>query len=84
MPLGLRAAPERLGMVTGVRFGTSESVVDTPMDVARSVVAADRDWTFRVANEISGAGRTGGIEARPAEYEERVVGFFDRELLGPG
>jgi hypothetical protein len=25
---------------------------------------------------------TGGIEARPAEYERRVVGFFDRNLLG--
>ena len=25
---------------------------------------------------------TGGIEARPAEYEQRVVGFFDRNLLG--
>jgi len=25
---------------------------------------------------------TGGIEARPAEYERRVVGFFDEHLLG--
>jgi hypothetical protein len=27
------------------------------------------------------AGHTGGIEAQPAEYERRVVGFFDRALL---
>jgi fermentation-respiration switch protein FrsA (DUF1100 family) len=26
---------------------------------------------------------TGGIEARPAEYERRVVGFFDEHLLKP-
>jgi uncharacterized protein len=32
--------------------------------------------------KISDAEHTGGIEARPAEYERRVVGFFDRNLLG--
>jgi hypothetical protein len=30
--------------------------------------------------EIPGAGHTGGISAAPAEYERRVVGFFDRAL----
>jgi hypothetical protein len=25
-----------------------------------------------------------GIEAQPDEYERRVVGFFDRALLGEG
>lgn len=33
---------------------------------------------------VPGAGHTGGIEARPAEYERRVVGFFDGALLGSG
>ena len=34
--------------------------------------------------EVPGSGHVGGIEARPAEYERRVVGFFDRALLhGP-
>ena len=32
--------------------------------------------------KISDAEHTGGIEARPVEYERRVVGFFDRNLLG--
>ena len=32
--------------------------------------------------KIPDAEHTGGIEARPAEYERRVVGFFDRNLLG--
>jgi fermentation-respiration switch protein FrsA (DUF1100 family) len=30
---------------------------------------------------VPGAGHTGGIEAQPAEYERRVVGFFDDALL---
>jgi fermentation-respiration switch protein FrsA (DUF1100 family)/uncharacterized membrane protein YidH (DUF202 family) len=30
---------------------------------------------------VPGAGHTGGIEARPREYERRVVAFFDRSLL---
>jgi hypothetical protein len=30
--------------------------------------------------EIPESGHTGGLAARPAEYERRVVGFFDRSL----
>ena len=30
--------------------------------------------------EIPESGHTGGIDARPDEYERRVVGFFDRSL----
>jgi hypothetical protein len=33
---------------------------------------------------VPGADHTGGIEARPDEYERRVVGFFDDALLGRG
>lgn len=32
--------------------------------------------------KVPSAGQTGGIEARPREYEQRVVGFFDEALLG--
>jgi uncharacterized protein len=32
--------------------------------------------------EVPGSGHMGGIEAQPLEYERRVVGFFDRGLLG--
>jgi uncharacterized protein len=44
---------------------------------------------LRVAHEpkriwkIPEASHTGGIEARPHEYERRVVRFFDHALLGP-
>jgi hypothetical protein len=32
--------------------------------------------------EIPESGHVGGLDARPREYERRVVGFFDRALLG--
>jgi uncharacterized protein len=32
--------------------------------------------------EIPDAGHVGGLDARPAEYEQRVVGFFDDALRG--
>jgi dienelactone hydrolase len=31
--------------------------------------------------QVPGSGHTGGINARPKEYERRVIGFFDRALL---
>jgi len=31
--------------------------------------------------KVPGAGHTGGLDAAPAEYERRVVGFFDESLL---
>jgi uncharacterized protein len=34
--------------------------------------------------KIAQAGHVGGLSAQPAEYEQRVVGFFDRMLLGRG
>ena len=46
---------------------------------AKSYAAANEPKTLW---KISDAEHTGGIEARPAEYERRVVGFFDRNLLG--
>jgi uncharacterized protein len=33
--------------------------------------------------EVPHARHTGGLSAAPAEYERRVVGFFDRALLSP-
>jgi hypothetical protein len=32
--------------------------------------------------EVPEAGHTGALEARPQEYERRVIAFFDRALLG--
>ncbi len=34
--------------------------------------------------QIKEGGHTGGLSARPREYERRVVAFFDQALLAPG
>jgi pimeloyl-ACP methyl ester carboxylesterase len=34
--------------------------------------------------KVPGSTHTGGLDAQPAEYERRVVGFFDRALLQEG
>jgi dienelactone hydrolase len=34
--------------------------------------------------EVPGSGHVGGLDARPKEYERRVVGFFERTLLHEG
>jgi hypothetical protein len=34
--------------------------------------------------KVPGAEHTGGLEAQPAEYERRVIAFFDGALLGAG
>jgi len=34
--------------------------------------------------EVPGSKHMGGIDAQPAAYEKRVVGFFDRWLLKRG
>jgi hypothetical protein len=34
--------------------------------------------------KVPGSRHTGGMDARPAEYERRVIDFFDRSLLDSG
>jgi fermentation-respiration switch protein FrsA (DUF1100 family) len=52
---------------------------------------ADESWNkdlYRAAGSpkqiwrIPEAGHTGGLEAQPAQYERRIVDFYDRHLLG--
>jgi dienelactone hydrolase len=31
--------------------------------------------------QVPGSGHVAGIDAQPQQYEERVIGFFDRTLL---
>jgi hypothetical protein len=51
--------------------------------VARlGLVTAGRQCREVLAAQEAHAKHMGGIAAQPAEYERRVVGFFDRELLG--
>ncbi len=53
--------------------------------VATAVLSGDAPPPPReelVAQISPGAGHAGGLDAQPEEYEARVVGFFDRALLG--
>jgi fermentation-respiration switch protein FrsA (DUF1100 family) len=42
----------------------------------------DRAGAHKELWEVPGAGHTAAIAAHPDEYAARVVGFFDRALLG--
>lgn len=55
-------------------------------DEALNRVYRDRGGPTTTLWEIPGAGHTDGLKAVPADYERRVVGFFDRALApaGPG
>jgi hypothetical protein len=47
--------------------------------VIKGAAAAGRPKTLW---EIPGAGHTGGLKAQPQQYEQRVIAFFERALLG--
>lgn len=66
-----RIAPRPLLLVYAGRGGGGEELNPDYFDAAEKPKAL---W------EIPEAGHVGGLEARPAEYERRVVGFFDRAL----
>lgn len=65
-----RVAPRPLFLVWATH-GNAEELNAPYLDAAR---APKQGW------EIPEAEHTGGLEARPAEYERRVVGFFDAAL----
>ena len=64
-------------------------IAPRPLFLIHSGIATERlnELYHRIAGEpktlweIPGAGHTGGLDARPDEYERRVVGFFDEALL---
>jgi uncharacterized protein len=67
-----RIAPRPVLLIRGLRGNPDESL-------NRAYRAAGGPTT--ALWEIPNAGHTAGISAAPAEYERRVVGFFDRALL---
>jgi hypothetical protein len=67
-----RIAPRPVLLVYGSEGQSSELDLNPVYyDAARAPKAL---W------EVPGAGHTGGLDAQPAAYEERVVAFFDRAL----
>ena len=68
-----RIAPRPVLLIRGMQGNADEALNRVYRDAGGASVAL---W------EIAGAGHTAGISAVPAEYERRIVEFFDRALLG--
>jgi hypothetical protein len=68
-----RIAPRNVLLISGGRGNADEELNSVYRDAGGPTVA---HW------EIAKAGHTGGLTTAPAEYERRVVGFFDRALTG--
>jgi pimeloyl-ACP methyl ester carboxylesterase len=73
--LAAQVGPTPLFLIYGER-GQAMEIALTPA-YAKAAGPSARLW------EVPGAGHTGGIDAQPADYERRVVAFFDRALLSP-
>jgi uncharacterized protein len=67
-----RIAPRPVMLIQAPNTKNGERLND---DYYRAARAPKVGWT------IPESRHTGGIEARPAEYERRVVGFFDEALM---
>jgi fermentation-respiration switch protein FrsA (DUF1100 family) len=70
-----RIAPRPLLLVYAGNGGGGEEL--NP-DYYRAASAPKTIW------KIAEAGHVGGFQARPREYEQRVIGFFDRSLVDRG
>ena len=77
-PVDLKSIVPRISGAVFFVYGERGQPVEEPANKGFYAVAhAPRQiW------EVPGSGHIGGTEARPVEYERRIVGFFDRTLLG--
>jgi fermentation-respiration switch protein FrsA (DUF1100 family) len=66
-----RIAPRPVLLIRGMKGNPDEALNRAYRDAGGPTATL---W------EINGAGHTDGISTAPAEYERRVVGFFDRTL----
>jgi dienelactone hydrolase len=77
-PTDLQALVPRIDAATFFIYGENGQPSEEPANKAfyHSARGPKQLW------EVPGSGHIGGTEARPDEYERRVVAFFDRRLLG--
>jgi hypothetical protein len=77
-PADLKSLVPKISGAVFFVYGERGQSVEEPANKAFFAVAhAPRQlW------EVPGSSHIGGTEARPLEYERRIVGFFDRTLLG--
>ena len=76
-PADLLGLVPRISGATFFVYGENGQPVERPANEAFYAAARGTKELW----EVPGSGHTKGIDAQPAEYERRVVGFFDRTLL---
>ena len=75
-PSDLLGLVPKIGGATFFVYGEEGQSVEQPANEAFYAAARGTKEIW----EVPGSGHMKGIEAQPAEYERRVVGFFDRTL----
>jgi len=76
-PADLKSLVPKVSGAVFFVYGEKGQSVEEPANRAFYAVAHEP----REIWEVPGSGHIGGTEARPREYEQRIVGFFDRYLL---
>jgi hypothetical protein len=77
-PVDLKSIVPRISGAVFFVYGERGQPTEEPANKSFFAVA----HAPRTIWEVPGSGHIGGTEARPLEYERRIVGFFDRTLLG--
>jgi uncharacterized protein len=77
-PASLKSLVPKIGSPVFFIYGERGQSVEEPANTAFYAAARGPKEIW----EVPGSGHIGGIDAQPREYERRVVGFFDRVLLG--
>jgi dienelactone hydrolase len=77
-PASLKSLVPKIGSPVFFIYGERGQSVEEPANTAFYAAARGPKEIW----EVPGSGHIGGIDAQPREYERRVVGFFDRALLG--
>jgi dienelactone hydrolase len=79
-PADLLSLVPRISGATFFVYGEQGQPIERPANEAFYAAARGPKEIW----EVPGSGHMKGIEAQPSEYERRIVGFFDRALLGGG
>ena len=77
-PPDLKSLVPKISAAVFFVYGERGQPVEEPANRAFYAVARGPRQLW----EVPGSGHIGGTEARPLEYERRIVAFFDRALLG--
>jgi uncharacterized protein len=79
-PRTLKSLVPMIDAATFFVYGEEGQVVERPANTTFYEAAGEPKELW----EVPGAGHVGGIDAQPAEYERRIVDFFDEHVLREG